>query len=202
MPRINRIERREALCQAISNNPFLKDEELARQFSVSVPTIRLDRGELGIPELRERTKAVARSAYEELRALRDQEIVGELKELTVGKNASSELCVQEDMVLTKARVARGHHLFAQANSLAAALVDAEIALTGSVEVKFMRPVRQNECVSMEGHVFKRDGNRYIIEVRGSVQGQPVLNGRWILFGLEDTPEGFEQNYDNGKGLES
>ena len=48
----------------LKNDPFLTDEELAEIFLVSVPTIRLDRLELGIPELRERIKDVAENNYE------------------------------------------------------------------------------------------------------------------------------------------
>jgi DeoR/GlpR family transcriptional regulator of sugar metabolism len=52
-------ERQHLLKTTIEENPFITDEELADRFSVSVQTIRLDRLELSIPELRERIKHVA-----------------------------------------------------------------------------------------------------------------------------------------------
>ena len=41
--RRNKKERQTILQETIKNNPFITDEELAENFSVSVQTIRLDR---------------------------------------------------------------------------------------------------------------------------------------------------------------
>jgi len=49
-------ERQAILLEKLEQDPFLTDEELSEMLGVSVPTIRLDRLELGIPELRERIK--------------------------------------------------------------------------------------------------------------------------------------------------
>ena len=57
-------ERQQMLTETIVDNPFVTDEQLAKQFGVSVQTIRLDRMELSIPELRERIKDVAAKNYE------------------------------------------------------------------------------------------------------------------------------------------
>ena len=48
--------RHEQLKNLIEHSPFVTDEELAIRFGVSIQTIRLDRMEMGIPELRERTR--------------------------------------------------------------------------------------------------------------------------------------------------
>ena len=58
----NEKERQRLLSETIAENPFVTDEQLATQFQVSVQTIRLDRMELSIPELRERIKDVASKA--------------------------------------------------------------------------------------------------------------------------------------------
>lgn len=55
----NKKQRQSLLVETIKENPFITDEDLADKFSVSVQTIRLDRLELSIPELRERIKTVA-----------------------------------------------------------------------------------------------------------------------------------------------
>lgn len=47
-------ERREAITDVIWQNPCLTDEDLAKRFSVSAATIRLDRQMLGIPQMRKR----------------------------------------------------------------------------------------------------------------------------------------------------
>ncbi|EHQ91436.1 transcription factor FapR [Desulfosporosinus youngiae] len=185
MTRYSKEERRKRLGEALSENPFFTDEELSEQFKVSVSTIRLDRGELGIPELRERTRAVAQEAYSTLKALDDQELIGELLELVIGERACSRLVIDESMVLAKARVARGHYLFAQANSLAISLVDAPIALTGSVGLKFKRPVQLGEVVIAKGTVLKRKQNKYWVQISVSVGAEEVLRGDWILFAMED-----------------
>ncbi|HEY8909207.1 MAG TPA: transcription factor FapR [Desulfosporosinus sp.] len=191
MARYSKENRRRVLGEALSKHPFYTDEELAEQFEVSVSTIRLDRGELGIPELRERTRAVAQGAYSTLKSLDQQEVIGELLELVIGERARSELVIDESMVLAKARVARGHYLFAQANSLAIALVDAPMALTGSVELKFIQPVQLGKVVVAEGCVFRRHRNKYWVKVTLNVDSQEVLRGNWILFSigeLEDERE--------------
>lgn len=185
MARYSKEERRRILEEALAKNPFFTDEELSEQFKVSVSTIRLDRGEMGIPELRERTRAVAHEAYSRLKSLDDQELIGELLELVIGERACSKLAIDESMVLTKARVARGHYLFAQANSLAIALVDAKVALTGSVDMKFLRPVQLGEVAVAWGTVLNRKDNKYWVEISVRVGAEEVLRGNWILFGFED-----------------
>jgi acyl-coenzyme A thioesterase PaaI-like protein len=185
MTRHHKHERHHALRAEIENNPFSTDEELAKHFGVSVSTIRLDRTELGIPELRERTRAVAHEVYDGLKSLGEQELIGELKELRIGESGSSLLTIDENMVLSKARVARGHHLFAQANSLAIALVDAVVAVTGSVEMKFLRPVHLGETVLAEGRVRSRKGNKYWVEIDARVNQEKILSGTWILFAFKD-----------------
>ncbi len=72
-------DRQCTLVQKIDKEPFLSDEELSVFFSVSVPTIRLDRMELGIPELRERIKNIAKSNAGIIRTLSSSEIIGEVK---------------------------------------------------------------------------------------------------------------------------
>lgn len=186
MARHSKEERRKLLGEALLKNPFSTDEELSELFKVSVSTIRLDRGELGIPELRERTRTVAQEAYSTLKSLDDQELIGELLELVIGEKACSKLIIDESMVLTKARVARGHYLFAQANSLAIALVDAKVALTGSVELKFIRPVQLGEVVIAKGTVLKRKHNKYWVQISICVGSEEVLRGNWVLFAIEDS----------------
>ena len=183
MGRRSKEERRKVLEEELSKHPFFTDDELAERYKVSVSTIRLDRGELGIPELRERTRAVAQEAYSTLKSLDDQELIGEQLELVIGERACSKLVIDESMVLTKARVARGHYLFAQANSLAIALVDAPIALTGSVELKFIRPVQLGEVAVAVGKVLKRKQNKYWVQVAVHVGMEEVLRGDWVLFAI-------------------
>ncbi|MGL6146742.1 MAG: HTH domain-containing protein, partial [Macrococcoides caseolyticum] len=59
MKKLSKHLRQEQLQQLLENDPFITDETLSHEFNVSIQTIRLDRLELNIPELRERIKNVA-----------------------------------------------------------------------------------------------------------------------------------------------
>ena len=61
--------RQKLLLETIAEDPFLNDEELAERFNVSVQTIRLDRMELKLPELRERIRAVAQDSYAKVKSI-------------------------------------------------------------------------------------------------------------------------------------
>src|SRR4051812_48679182 len=111
-------ERQRELGLLLDENPFMTDEELSEQFSVSVQTIRLDRLECGIPELRERLKTVAsRTMKEDVKSLHSDEIIGDIIDIQLDKSALSIFDVTQDHVFQRSGIARGHHLFAQANSL-------------------------------------------------------------------------------------
>ena len=69
MARIKKQERHAVLVRQIKEKPFLTDEELAKLLEVSIQTIRLDRMELGIPEVRERIRQVAEKAQENINQL-------------------------------------------------------------------------------------------------------------------------------------
>ena len=88
----NEKERQRQLSETIADNPFVTDEQLATQFQVSVQTIRLDRMELSIPELRERIKDVASKTYEnEVKSLPIDEVIGEIIDIELDNRALSIL---------------------------------------------------------------------------------------------------------------
>ena len=101
--RIPKLQRQEKLQEILSENPFITDDDLAQEFGCSVQTIRLDRLELGIPELRERVKKVAQINHAKVRSIADKEIIGELIELELGKKAVSVLQITSEMVADKPR---------------------------------------------------------------------------------------------------
>ncbi|WP_243138029.1 transcription factor FapR [Heliorestis acidaminivorans] len=169
----------------LNDNPLQTDGELARRLGVSIQTVRLDRLEIGIPDLRERTRRVATERLQEVRSLSDAEIIGEITELTLSKSGASRLEITENMVLRKTAIARGHHLFAQANSLAVAIVDAPIALTGIARVRYRRPVALGEIVRAEAFVMKVVGARHIIRVISRVEDEIVLSGRFYIVAREE-----------------
>lgn len=178
-------QRQAELRQLIEAEPFLRDEELAQHFGVSIQTIRLDRMELGIPELRERTRALAQSAYGQIKAMSGQELVGQLLDLELGKQGSSLLVTNEAMGFAKNGIVRGHHIFAQANSLAVALVDAPVVLTARADIQFRRPVYVGEAIFSQAQVTEVKGNRTVVHVVSKVSGKEVFRGRFTVVTVEE-----------------
>lgn len=170
--------------ETIKENPFITDEELADRYSVSVQTVRLDRLELSIPELRERIKSVAEKRFsDEIRALPLDEVIGEVIDINLDKNAISILDIKKEHVFKRNGIARGHHLFAQANSLAVAVINDELALTAKANILFSRSVRENERVVAKAIVLNSGtpGGRTIVEVNSFVGPEMVFKGEFEMF---------------------
>lgn len=181
---LTKSQRHIELTQALADNPFLTDEDLAKLFGVSVPTVRLDRIELGIPEVRERLKNVAETSYQKVKSISGKELVGELVDVVLEKSGLSILDITADMVFKKTRIARGHQIFAQANSLAVALVDSEVVLTGASTVAFKRPVLMGEKVIAKAEHIGAEGNRHRIRVTSRVGDEIVFKGKFVVFAVD------------------
>ena len=180
-----KADRHQLLNKYLIGNPFLTDDDLAHLLGVSIQTVRLDRGELHIPELRERMKEVAKGARGQIRTISGGELVGELVDLEMGKSAVSLLMVKESMTLVKTGVVRGHYLFAQANSLAVAIIDSEVALTGTSKISFKRPVYQGEKIVARAVVSQKKGNKYMVRVSSKVHDELVFQGKFLVFAIAE-----------------
>ncbi|MGI6491615.1 MAG: transcription factor FapR [Pelotomaculum sp.] len=179
----NKKNRQRQLRKYLEEDPFLTDEDLAGILSVSVQTIRLDRQNLHIPELRERVKSVARGEVSQVRTLVGGELVGELIDLDIGSSGTSIMPVTPAMTMNKTSVARGHHIFAQANSLAIAVIDAEAAVTGSARVRYSRPVYCGEKILAKALIKVKKGNKYMVNVTSEVNNEIVFKGRFLVFAI-------------------
>ena len=184
MGRQSKKIRQSQLKQCLEKSPFVTDEELAEQFGVSTPTIRLDRMEMGIPELRERTRQVAQEAHTNPKAIASQDMVGEIIDLELGKTGISTLVVTPQMVFEKTHLARGHHIFAQANSLALAVMDAPAAVTGVANIKFKAPVREGERLVAKAEIVRTRGNKNFIWVKIRSGAHEVFRAKFIMVTLE------------------
>lgn len=187
---MNKAERQRRLVRFLESDPFLTDEDLSQILRVSVQTIRLDRFELKIPEFKERLLTVAKNPGSPPRTLSGGELVGEMVDLEVGTSGISIMTVTPEMTLSKTRYVRGHHLFAQANSLAVAVIDAEVALTGIARVTFKRPVSCGEKVLARALIKLKKGNKYMVKVTSYVKDEAVFVGRFLIFAVseEATPQ--------------
>ncbi len=184
MPRCTKQERHRLLQEKLKEAPFLTDEELAEYLGVSVQTIRLDRLALQIPELRKRTKLLAEDARSKTKAIGSEEIVGDLIDLTLGQSGISILTITSDMVFERSQIARGHHVYAQANSLAIAVIDAPSVVTGVANVKYKIPVTVGEKLIAKAEVVKQRGNKFFVWVKIRNQQQEVFRAKFILVSLE------------------
>jgi len=181
--RMEKRKRQKLLKEKIEATPFITDEELAKHFNVSVQTIRLDRLELSIPELRERIKSVATNNWNEMvKSLPLEEVIGEIIDLQLDERAISILNIQEEHVFSRNKIARGHHLFAQANSLAVAVIDDELALTKNAEINFTRQVKVGEQVVAKAEVVEKVNEREaIVNVKSYVKNEPVFSGVFHMY---------------------
>jgi acyl-coenzyme A thioesterase PaaI-like protein len=177
-------ERQQKLIETINSNPFITDEDLASAFIVSVQTIRLDRLELSIPELRERIKNVASKSFEdEVRSLPLNEVIGEMVDIELDQRAISIFDVKSEHVFMRNSIARGHHLFAQANSLAVAVINDELALTVTSTLSFVKPVTLGDRVIAKAIVISKnsDKNRTFVDVTSTVENEVVFTGQFEMF---------------------
>lgn len=181
--RLPKRQRQQQLAKEIEGNPFVTDEELTRKFKVSIQTIRLDRLELGIPELRERLKLMAERTYDQVRSLPLHEVIGEVIDLQLDKSGISIFEIKEEHVFSRTQIARGHHVFAQANSLAVAVINNEVALTASADIRFIRQVKLNEKCIAKAYVRSISGQKgkAKVEVFSYVGEEMVFQGNFLIY---------------------
>lgn len=185
MARIKKKERQELLVRKVNEKPFLTDEELAKLLNVSIQTIRLDRMDLGIPEVRERIRKVAEKAHGKVTTMEKGDVVGELIDLDLGRSGISLLKVTEDMVFAKNQIAKGHYIFSQANSLALALINAPMAVTGVANIKYKVPVKVGEMLVAKAEVIRQRSNKFFVWVKTRNDVEEVFRAKFIVVSLTD-----------------
>lgn len=180
---ISKEERLERLRQRVTEEPVITDDELAQELGVSIHTIRADRQKLGIPEARQRTKDIAVNLYGKAKSLTEQEIVGELLELELDQSGLSLLETSAEMGFKKSGIVRGHMMFAQANTLAAAVIDADVVLTGEAKVHFVSTVKVGERILAKARIVQGDGRKREVEVVIKTKERVVFRGNFTMYGL-------------------
>ena len=187
-------DRQTRLVGMLKEDPFLTDEELAEQLRVSVPTVRLDRLEIGVPELRQRIRDMASRTHNKLRALNSEEVIGEIVELNLGESAISILDTTEQMVFSQSKIVRGHYIYSMAESIAIAVIDADVALVGVASIKYKHPVYSgSKLVAKVTIKQKRPQGRYIVWVMIYNKQVEVFRGKFLLVDMSKN-----QNEPGGK----
>lgn len=182
--KLRKVERENSLKKLVQDNPLLTDEELAEILKVSVSTIRFDRARLGIPEVRERMKEMAEKARSVLRSMSPDEMTGDLIELKLNERGISVLEATKEMAFRNSNIIREIYTFAQASSLAMALIGSEEVLIGRARVSFKHPVKVGDKIVAQGRVAKKKGNKYLISVHSYVNEIEVFVGYFIVVSRE------------------
>lgn len=180
MVRISKEARHELLRQRIEENPFINDEELAEEFSVSIATIRLDRMALGIPELRIRImqRAQKRQPQQPM-----DHVVGELVDCVPGKSGLSIMTATDDMV-DDAHIVRSQFLYAQAHSLTRAVLNLPVCITTVGNIKYKQPVTAGDKLVAKADVMRQRDNKYYIWVTIRKKAKEVFRAKFIMESLE------------------
>lgn len=177
-------ERHGKLTEKLKEDPFLTDEDIAEFLNVSVPTVRLDRLELGVPELRQRVREMAARNHNKVRSLNADEIIGEIVELNLGESAISVLDTTDQMVFSQSKIVRGHYIYSMAESIAISVIDADVALVGVANIKYKQPVYAgSKLVAKVTVKEKRDKGRHIVWVFIYNKQVEVFRGKFILVAI-------------------
>lgn len=182
----NKQQRRRQLARQIEKNPFLTDEELAELFSVSVPTIRLDRMELGIAQHRERVKQLAAGSRDKITSLQQNELVGEIIDIQPGQRAVSVMETDRSMVFQKSKVVRGSSIYAMAETLCIAAVGVNSAIVGIANIKYKEPVYAGTQLVAKAEVKRQRGAEFIVWVMIYRKDHEVFRGKFILVPVDET----------------
>ncbi len=173
-------QRHKQLAKLLENDPLRTDDSLAKALSVSVGTIRLDRAELGYPELRERMRTMAERAQSQLTSLKQEEVVGELLELEPNSWGLSMLATTREMAFRHTDLVADLYTYAQAATLAIAVIGEEMVVVGSSRLNWIRPAFVGERLVARAKVGTRKENKYVVSVRTRVDDREIFVARFIV----------------------
>ncbi|MDR2174363.1 MAG: transcription factor FapR [Synergistaceae bacterium] len=171
--------RQSRLAKLLERDPMATDQGLAFLLGVSVSTVRLDRALMGVPELRERIKRMAQEAGSKLRSLSRSDLVGDLLELEPNRWALSVLRSTREMALRATDILWDHYIYAQASSLAAAVIEAASVVVASMRGEYRARARVGDVLVARAKVGVGKDDRYIVSVRTRVGDTEIFVGRFI-----------------------
>jgi len=88
------------------------------------------------------------------------------------------------MVFEKTRIVQGHYIYSLAESLAIAVIDAQVALVGVANIKYKVPVYAGSKLVAKAEVKKSKDNKFIVWVKITEKNVEVFRGKFILVSLE------------------
>lgn len=177
-------QRHKQLIKLIETNPLMTDGEIAAALSVSLSTVRLDRGLLSIPEVRERMRSMAEHATSKLKSMKSEEVAGELLELEPNKWALSMLSTSEEMAFRHTNLVSDYYIYAQAATLAIATIDAEMVVMGAARLRYKQPAFVGEKIIARSKVGTHKADKYVVSVHARVDDREIFVGRFVVAAKE------------------
>lgn len=172
------------LMNLLDSDPLLSDSELARELGVSVATIRLDRGVLGVPELRERTRQMAEKASSRLTSIKREEVLGELIELEPNRLALSVLMTSREYAFRHTELIADHYIYTQAASLAIAVIKEDLVIVGSARARFKHYARIGDRLVATAKVGTHKGNKYVVSVHTRIGNREMFVARFVVVAID------------------
>lgn len=175
----------ERLLKYLESNPLATDEILAKEFGVSVNTIRLDRARLGIKEFKVRLKAKAEETMSKVTSISASQFVGDMINFTPGENAKSRLETNSTMTFEGMNVVRGEYIYSFAETIAISLIPTKAALVGVANIKYVEPIETNTVIYALAEVKRKTESGYIVWVRIVDEDDNLkFKGKFILKGIK------------------
>jgi len=178
-------KRQKRLISLLEANPLMSDNGLAAELGVSLGTIRLDREVLNLPGLRERTRLMAERASSRLTSMRQEEVVGEILELEPNRRALSVFSASREYAFRHTNLIADCYIYAQAATLAIAVVREALAIVGAARVQFSRSAYVGEKLAASARVGTHKDNKYIVSVRTRAGEREIFVARFVVMAIEN-----------------
>lgn len=179
--KMDKHERREQTRHLLRQNPCLTDRDLAERFSVSMPTIRLDRQTLGIPQMRERMEhLVVLHPSESKEGVR-------ILDVDVGRKGVGLFKTTEDMV-DNAGMVSAEKLYGAAAKFAESLAGVAFASTQVGNIKYKVPIKPGTVLIIKGRIVLMRGNKKYIYVSLFAGDEEVYRAKFIMEVLKQMEE--------------
>ena len=179
-------KRHKRLIGLLDSNPLISDNGLASELGVSLGTVRLDREALKLPGLRERTRLMAERASSRLTSMKQEEVVGEILELEPNRRALSVFTTNREYAFRHTNLIADHYIYAQAATLAIAVVREALAIVGSARVHFSRSAYVGEHLAASARVGTHKDDKYVVSVHTVVGEREIFVARFVVLAVENT----------------
>jgi hypothetical protein len=179
-------KRHERLVNMLNSDPLVSDNRLALELGVSVGTIRLDREALNLPGLRERTRLMAERESGRLASLKRDEVLGDILELEPNRRAMSVLPTNRDHAFRHTNLIADHYIYAQAATLAVAVVREALAVIGSARARFGHFSYVGEKLTANAKVRAHKDGKYMVSVHTRAGEREIFVARFVVVAIETT----------------